>query len=415
MKKILLTLTLSLFSSLPFGAFATEHEIEIPPSTFSNVWIQPNIDEQQEYLFDSQKRLNQFCDQYLGLIEKNSENIALSFYTWYDSNRTTQQQLLNTQSYLEHYAQDEDVSIIFRDIREIDLVQDNADIFSIETPKYIFSDAIREVILDYLCRTEFNARYHFYGDMNIPAFSLRELLLGTSKIGMGTVLESFNEEGLILCQAAESETFFDHENAFIGLDSQNEDMIFAHRLGIIDINLIRWRDTFGPTYASLQKQLDNVRAIEERGINSLSPQGSFYLFNLLQTYSVKTLSGLRDSIKANQERCQEIFYSSYPHMMKLYYFIKGTCGLNQPIEEITETLIEERREYAANNLQTIFNPAGPIIACDCYYNGPIIRFDDNDLNAEEGKLAPMDLISLNHLTVDVQKPNSHYYDREWSS
>lgn len=233
--------------------------------------VNEKLCEENTYIFPEKEAVGYFR-VVRGWAKNNTQSKKL--YLWYDSKHVTKKQIENTKKRIcdKHDAgyradsefvnqydaqhngefakikEDLVCTVICRDIRELPLVQENEDIFSEKMSIYFRVDLLRVIVADHLVKSESETGYIVYSDFNIPWMSHDKLFQpreyehhsGYYNIEENTV-KDLNEIGLVL---AENNKFslsrsFPYENGFFILNSTNEAMIKACRLGLIDINILR--------------------------------------------------------------------------------------------------------------------------------------------------------------------------------
>lgn len=154
-------------------------------------------------------------------------NAEINF--WYDSEYMCQMSLNRL---IMQLLREFNHQIILKDIRSLELVQQNSEIFSTELPIYFIVDLLRVITADQEALTG-KARYFVYSDLNVTPLTKDELFDEKTL----TALKRF---GLVLPpNKAGGDRSFPFENGFFIMDLQRKSMLRAHRLALIDMNIVR--------------------------------------------------------------------------------------------------------------------------------------------------------------------------------
>ncbi len=253
LKKILFfVLIASVQSSISECSVQTE-EAATKSYSVNLMWVNDKENDNNTYIFPEEKAFGfiKIASEW-AKCNPQSSNVCI----WYDSKFVNHNQVVNTNTLIQKkYEKVLGCGLLCKDLRDIPLVKENEDVFSNKMPVYFRVDLLRAVIADHLINNEQAKGYIVYSDFNVPWLSYDQLFNDAEikneqereqyrdmlcKLSCGKTIENLNEIGLVLAKNNKSMGGgFPYENAFYILDCENQPMVKACRLGLIDINIQR--------------------------------------------------------------------------------------------------------------------------------------------------------------------------------
>lgn len=346
------------------------------------MWLNKTFNSNQKGLFPNETQEKNISI----LTDWATKNADLNFPSvlWYNSKTTPKEQVENTQTTLNSLLKGLK-EFKFRDIWEIDYVKAHPNAFT-DQDIYFLADLARMAVL--LRPTE--AKYVIYTDLNVPAFSIPAMptdekmkVLG----GGGLPSDIISKYGFALPKNNAFDMKFAYENAFFVFDSKHAIARQALQFGILDINTLRGE--------------------------------SFAVNNSWGTWDEK-----QGKLKS------QIVFTSFPAMMKYYKYLKGEYGIGadpdpvkmpetlegkiskfkSPLEvfgledsNIKQTcqyaVIKTNRDYVGYRLADTIHPQ----------HGPVDHSGYVNKTTRQLCIAPEE--SLRDLTIQVNKPQSSFYNR----
>ena len=208
--------------------------IEIPENLYSLnfMWINKTL-KYQEYLFgDGLTPMAQKCDFQNRFIKpiikwaQKNPNTAINI--WYDSTMTYFKTLKASQEiFFEEAPQVIHPSIYFRDVRELNLVRENPEIFKETIPVYFRVDLLRGIIADQILKNR-EVRYFVYGDLDMKSIKRQQLFdERTTKY--------LTDFGFVMAKVQTISPGF--ENGFQILNGNHSEFLHFHRKIIVDLNI----------------------------------------------------------------------------------------------------------------------------------------------------------------------------------
>ncbi len=305
------------------------------------MWINQSLSQDQKYLCADQtdEGFKMKClDPIMEWIKKSDEHTPI--YFWYDSKHTNENALNNTRVSILKEMTDlkKPHGIIkFQDVRDIEVVRNNEEAFSDKLLVYFRSDLLRVVVGDELSR-EKRTRYIVYSDLNIPPLSKEELFYEEKGKSDKETLKNLEEYGLVLAKNATwDDSGKNYENAFFILDTQNDDMIRAIRVALIDINIDRARYVFEHGYST---HADDRHIWSSDGLSKDRPKvkEEILKFDNIKDPIVRIAerdkfirnSGIRISKILCESQFPQIIWMTYPNVFKLYLFYKMRGDIDDP-------------------------------------------------------------------------------------
>lgn len=257
------------------------------------MWVNKEKDETQAYIapsqcFETAKKWH----------EAIGDNDAVNF--WYDSQYVTENALRSTKEYLQGLSR-----LHLCDLRELNIIKTNKEVFQSPIPLFFRVDLLREIaVLNVAAQKEF--KYIVYVDQDVPVMT-KEYLFYKDKISnnpaysdlfydTSETLRSLKAFGLTCCAANDSSGNPLPENSFFILDRDNPHIQQARQIGLVDVNILRAK-----------------KALEKGGYGDGS--------------TIKTAADkiFKDPFKEDKHYVdmQQIVWSSFPGMVKLYHLISG--------------------------------------------------------------------------------------------
>lgn len=162
------------------------HEPSNPPITADQysinlMWINKNkVPEDQEFLFGNgssfKERELDFHEKFVKPVSKWAKtNPGSPINIWIDSEMATSQAIKRSQTALEIALGETSHGIIqFRDVRSMDVVRSNPQVFSEKTPDYFQFDLLRAIAADYTLRKK-ETKFFVYADIDMEPLSEKEI------------------------------------------------------------------------------------------------------------------------------------------------------------------------------------------------------------------------------------------------
>ena len=187
------------------------------------MWINSRLNPEQTSLFPNQSVSNIIST----LLEWSSLNQRASINVWFDSLYCVEGALIDTQTLLD--AQSALLkNIHFRDIRSLQTVKDNPEVFSEALPVYFRVDLARAVFL-YEMMLANETTYAAYADIDMAPMLEDELLDAETR-------KTLNKFGIVMAEATTAHGF---ENGFQIVSSSSPTLLEALKIGLIDTSIAR--------------------------------------------------------------------------------------------------------------------------------------------------------------------------------
>jgi hypothetical protein len=352
-------------------------------------WLNPKQNLDQYGLFGDGKADEEKINTLIGWAKENPHLNKIN--CWYDSQTTTQEALENTRNKLRNLTEagGSQDKITFRDIWEIDYIQEHPTAFDSRQDIYFRADLARMAIL--LRRTKDSdegvARFRFYSDLNIPVASLSLMFTDESRklrYGGSLLSEIMEKYGFALSQNAAGDIGHSYENAFIVVDFEHEIARQSLQFGILEINRLR-----GEKFAA-----DN------------------YWENA--------------SSKDKKIKCQIVFTSFIP-MMKYYAYLNGEYGVNDDQKNMPSDLqaridryrdplklfnlenVRERVSFKYGKDQIVPDYVGYQLAGKVHARTGLLVDGNGYIPLTKRVICNPSSGTLRELTIDVCKPISSFY------
>jgi hypothetical protein len=228
-----ISLLLLFFWSLlcAYGARADLYSVNL-------LWVNDNDDKANKPYLCGNANEKEYRDKCLGpaLKWRSALGKEPKIYLWYDS-------LFTNDAALNKAQQDFGGHVVLRDVRLLDLVKRDPEVFSARVPIYFRVDLLR-VILAQESAIKREDRYIVYADFNVPPLHEAQLFDSETK-------DLLNLYGLVMAKNENPDDKF--ENGFFILDSENQAMLQASQFGLIDINIERAKEFLRSGYLTKDK------------------------------------------------------------------------------------------------------------------------------------------------------------------
>jgi hypothetical protein len=184
------------------------------------IWINNRLHSQQKYIFPDHK-LGDFNTHMLNWAKMNTN---APIYLWYDGEYTSQDAIASTNALITKSGV---TNFTLKDIRDLNIVKQNAEVFSYKLPVYFRADLIRpaaayEILSQMPLQTQTSC--FVYADIDVPAISKAELFDKLTTLYL-------NKLGIVMASSG----WLGFENSFqIFCNKQN--ILRAIKLAIIDVN-----------------------------------------------------------------------------------------------------------------------------------------------------------------------------------
>lgn len=275
------------FYNNPFIYKKLAYEIPCYIYSLNFMWISKRL-KRQEYLFgegltpgertiDFQNRL------VIPIIKWAQKNPNTAVNIWYDSQMTYLDAIERSKQMIEAMAPlSIRSSIKFRDIRVLDLVSKNSQIFRDSIPVYFRVDLLRAIIADQMLTNQ-DVQYFVYGDLDMKPIKRHRLFDERT-------VKYLSRFGFVMAKVQTEAPGF--ENGFQILSGEHAQLLEAHRKIIIDLNI--------------EMANSSPREIEEQQI--------FHCYSAMFTYLLEQ-SGLYG--KLDQELLNKV---SKEEQLKLHHY-----------------------------------------------------------------------------------------------
>jgi hypothetical protein len=293
------SLILVLFSPFALGRIVKFEDIHY---SVNLMWINSSLNPHQEYLCNEREAC---LNPIKNWVEKSDKRAEINI--WYDSKFSSEIALEKTKNELRNILNPDATFPNFRDIRALQFVKDNENIFSQVIPVYFRADLLR-IIATYELALKKDRDFFVYADFNVPALSKKELFDPET-------LNQLNNFGLVMSRNP-IPIDANYENGFFILDAFNPSMMQATKLGLIDINIQRANEILRRGYSSKQEGETLGQALCE----SKFPQ---------------------------------IVWTSYTAMFKYYLFLEMAAEVLLPGDSLTSLI---KKEQLYHNVNLLPNP-----------------------------------------------------------
>lgn len=260
------------------------------------MWINRSLVPTQKYLFSDQTEegFRKNClNVIMEWVKKSDEQVIINF--WYDSKYTPEEAVQNTKGAIQgemENLREPHAKVEFHDIRNLELVQKNEEVFSDKMPVYFRADILRLIVGDALAQKK-QTRYIVYSDLNIPPLSKGQLFDAQT-------LENLDNFGVVLARNENGDIngMSIYENAFYILDTHNENMVYATRFALIDMNIERAKYVLAHGYPGEGNNLPNM-----------------------------------EDVFLNKNQFPQIIFATYPAVFSFYAFLEMRADIRHPLPE----------------------------------------------------------------------------------
>lgn len=198
------------------------------------MWINKNkVNPRQRFLFGDgasvQEQESDFHDRFIRPVSKWAKKHAGSrINIWVDGAMASKDVIERSKTLLKENLKGTDHGDIeFRDVRSIDIVSANPDVFSEEMPIYFRVDLLRAIAADYVLRKK-ETKFFVYGDIDMKPISGK-------KIFDKRTVNFLNDVGFVMAKEVGTKEGF--ENGFQILNGDNAQFIDSHRKVLIDLSI----------------------------------------------------------------------------------------------------------------------------------------------------------------------------------
>jgi hypothetical protein len=244
--------------------------------TINVMWLNRKLDPEQ-HLICSTQREKELLTSLFEWSLKTPSNCPVTL--WYDSNFTSSDSVNNTKKIIvDHQKKHPDAApITVTDIRVLNHIKNNPEIFSEKVPVYFRTDLAR-VIAALESVKQPTSPYFVYADLDMPSLSQKELFDDTT-------IERLKNQGVVM---AHRDNGYGFENGFFIMSSDNDNLLKATELALVKLNTTR-------AYNALE--------------------GKF-------------------NCGAEAKCLRQIVYQSYPDMFKYFYHLEGKAILKNQDNEV---------------------------------------------------------------------------------
>lgn len=238
-------------------------KIPVPPSYYSInlMWIDKARNENQENLFPTLAEQTHFCwlvDRWATL------NPETTLTIWVDEEMSTSKAIENVKQVLnKSLGSQKAQQVYFRNVRSIDLIQQNQEVFSEKMPIYFRVELLRTIVADHVLRQK-EVQYFVYTDLDVEPFSNEELFDKRTMDHLETM-------GFVM---AKGEGTVPYENSFLILNGEHEQLMRSHRKVLIDQSI----------------------AMAKRGPSAVLEQQVYFTYRTMLTHLLEA-TGLYGNIK----------------------------------------------------------------------------------------------------------------------
>lgn len=234
------------------------------------MWINKNIEPDEEFVFPQKHKAND-PDLDKMIIEWAEKNPSTPINVWFDAEFATEKQQENSRTKLDKFNNDlgrmSTNLISLKNVRDLSVVQKEANVFSEKLPVYFRADLLRIVTaLDWVTRCVQEC-FFVYADFNVEPMSEVELFDSDTQ----NKLEKF---GTVFQQKDDNDTKI--ENSFFIIGNNNENLIKAIETAIVKVNIMRAKAITNNSYNARKP------TIPEAVYNSL--RSAFQYFYFLEGY-----------------------------------------------------------------------------------------------------------------------------------
>ena len=299
---------------------AEQRKNTAPSYTINLMWINKNLQPDQQYVFPSQWRQeSNFDTKNLNTVYTwESLNPKTPIHVWYDSKHLPTQAIANTHALIQDHAEKEkgiintyeysfktDTNIELKDVRKLPHVKEHPEVFAEKVPVYLRADLLRMIATVHTLES-MEHPYFVYADLDVNPLSKTELLDEST-------LKDIKEYGIVLAPAGEAgEAFFGIENSFHIMSNHKPNLIKAVRRVIIDLNIER-------TKMILNGTMNNPANIAQMVYFSYAPM-SLYFGHLEGKGKIKKL--YTDTVYDEQNDILRFFTQDDPsistHLFRLF-------------------------------------------------------------------------------------------------
>lgn len=238
-------------------------ENPVPASHYSVnlMWIDKARNANQERLFPTLARQTHFCE----LVERWATlNPQTALTIWVDEEMSTSKAIKNVKEVLNNALGPQKAQQVhFRNVRSIDLIQKNPEVFSEKMPIYFRVELLRTIVADYVLRQK-EVHYFVYTDLDVEPFSNEELFDKRT-------MHHLEAMGFVM---AKGERTVPYENSFFILNGKHEQLMKSHREVLIDQSI----------------------AMAKRGPRVVLEQQVYFTYRMMLTHLLET-KGLYGNVK----------------------------------------------------------------------------------------------------------------------
>lgn len=211
------------------------------PYSVNLMWVNRVLDDNQKYFCSTAKTENEYQSTCLKPIidwmTKSSSDTRVR--VWYDSAQTARWLVDKAINDIGSRVS-EMTNISFDDVRNLEDIKQNQQIFSDSLPIYFRVDLLRAIVADNLARKN-PTEYLVYADFNVPALTHDELFDVET-------LKNLDIYGFVMAENAAADSQNAFENAFFILDPKNASLMQASRRVVVELNLKRGQEFLAHGY-----------------------------------------------------------------------------------------------------------------------------------------------------------------------
>lgn len=191
------------------------------------MWINKSkISDSSERLFgDEHDFKDRFIDPITAWILANP---GTRINIWYDEDLVSEEVIKRVREALEKAAGKSNCNLVtFKNIGELEVVQDNPEVFYPEVPVYFRADLLRSVVMDHVLKDPASQeQYAVYADLDVKAMNSKQLFDKRT----ASFLDQF---GFVMTKGG----YLKFENSFQIFNKNNAQLVESHRQVIIDLTL----------------------------------------------------------------------------------------------------------------------------------------------------------------------------------
>ena len=227
------------------------------------MWINKTLKEEQQGIHPEN---DTFIETIVNWAKGNQRSVV---NVWFDGELTSKESVEHTQSLLDKRRNHSMARIALRDIRSLQLVQENPDVFSDpRMPVYFRADLARALVLDAMIKDNPH-QYSIYSDLDIKP-------LAKYRLFDKATLENLKKYGLVM---AAHKTYY-IENGFQIMSNHQPNLIKAHKTAIIDVNIARAHNAINDTACLSDRDrkygMTPLNTIGQEVYNSYQPMFEYF-------------------------------------------------------------------------------------------------------------------------------------------